>query len=199
MGVYRVMPCWTRCYLSDHRRAFVLDRMREELGTASLRSQLIQAGRKQMEETARQRQEMQNELDSMSKREIQEAAVQVGESIAAHGYIMDSVRQAVVTSLNEIMGPEHTARESEHQLLLAVLFLVFESGSPNVFNPRLLEEPRKAALETFGELVGPEGVQEAMVGGPNFVFQQCLAEIVLRDSELHRLVASRLASTSFTY
>lgn len=195
MEVYRVMPYWTQHYLSDEKRRICLERMREELGYCNLRQALIKAGLKQMKATAQVQPELKQELDSMSEKEKEEEAASVGEIVVVHEFIMNKIQGAIVSSLHEIMGPENSDRESEDQALLSVIFVVFQGST--LTNPRLLEEPRKAALEMFRELVGPNGVQEALVGGADFIFQQCLGDIILRDEDLHQLVCSRL-SIKFT-
>jgi hypothetical protein len=192
MTDWRVMPFWSRYYVSEEKKEELLSLIRDDAGE-DYQTLLIESGSHGLRELIDVLPGMVPVLAAIDRGEIASHVRGVLETVVIHGFLMDRIREVLSASLDEAFG---LSEQPEEQLLLTIVFMMFQPN--DIMDPRLLEEPKVAALRKFVELVGEEGVAEALVGGADFIFHQCVGEIILRDETLLSFFRSRLP-INFTY
>jgi hypothetical protein len=185
MMQWKVMPYWTRYYIVGDYRAEILQRVREDAGEESERI-LRSAVGASLRRTLSVLPQMQSVLDDFDGGTNTPEVDEVVATVAVHNYAIERVRNAMVADLSAILDMKD---QPEEQIFLTILFQTvqqFEFG-----NRAIAEEPKKAAIRILAEMMGPEGIAEA-VGGPDFLHHQCIGDIVLQDDGLREFLSSRL-------
>lgn len=192
MKDWRVMPVWSRYYVSEEKKEELLSLIRADAGR-DYQTLLIESGSATLRELTDVLPGMVPVLAAVDRGKIDSNVRGVLETVVIHSFLMDRIREALSASLNDAFG---VSDQPEEQLLLTIVFMMFQPN--DIMDPHLLEGPKMAALRKFVELVGEKGISEAQVGGPDFIFHQCVGDIILRDSTLLSFFRSRLP-INFTY